>query len=119
MLFKSNVLAIVGSKKNTKYPPDKVIIWDDYTNKAALELAFKSPVLGVRLRKDLIVIATESNVFVYTLNGYNLIDVITTFNNPNGIIAVSSNEGSKVLACPHTKEGFVRIQHYGSISSYI
>jgi len=113
MLFKSNVLALVGDKKNIRYPSTKVIIWDDYTNSLALELSFKSPVLNVKLHKDIIVVATESNVFVYALNGYNLIDAITTYNNPLGTVAVSCCKDSKVLACPHIKEGHVRIQHYG------
>lgn len=113
MLFKSNIFALVGTKMNPNYPPNKVVVWNDHTGKEALELSFKVPVLGVRLRKDMIVIVTENCIFAYTLAEYKLIDVIDTSSNPHAAFALSYSKDSKVLACPFTKDGYVRIQLYG------
>ena len=33
MLYRSNILALVGSPKNQKYTPNKVILWDDHQSK--------------------------------------------------------------------------------------
>ena len=52
MLFKCNIVAIVGGGVNPKYPLHKVMLWDDHQSKMIGELSFKSQVLGVKLRKD-------------------------------------------------------------------
>jgi hypothetical protein len=52
MLYRSNILALVGGGKNPKYDPNKVIIWDDYQTKVLSELRFMSTILTVRLKKD-------------------------------------------------------------------
>lgn len=52
MLYRTNIIALVGAGNNPKYPKEKVMLWDDSLMKCIGELNFKSEVRGVRLRKD-------------------------------------------------------------------
>jgi hypothetical protein len=52
MLYRSNILALVGSSKNQKYTPNKVILWDDHQSKVISELRFNTNVKNVKLKKD-------------------------------------------------------------------
>jgi len=52
MLYRTNIIALVGGGDNPKFPPNKVMLWDDSLMKCIGELNFKNDVRGVRLRKD-------------------------------------------------------------------
>lgn len=50
MLYKCNILALVGGGKNPKFPPNKLILWDDAQNKSIGEIALRNNILSVKLR---------------------------------------------------------------------
>ncbi|XVE77649.1 hypothetical protein DITRI_Ditri13aG0079400 [Diplodiscus trichospermus] len=114
MLFRCNILALVGGGPNPQYPPNKVMIWDDHQSRCIGELSFRSEVRSVRLRRDRIVVVLEQKIFVYNFADLKLLHQIETIANPKGLCAVSQGAGSLVLVCPGLQKGQVRVEHYAS-----
>ncbi|BAB93248.1 putative WD repeat domain 45 [Oryza sativa Japonica Group] len=114
MLFRCNILALVGGGDAPHYPPNKVMIWDDHQSRCIGELSFRSPVRGVRLRRDRIIVVLENKIFVYNFADLKLVHQIETAPNPKGLCAVSQQPGSIVLVCPGAQKGQVRVEHYGA-----
>ncbi|KAL4446321.1 hypothetical protein ABPG77_003128 [Micractinium sp. CCAP 211/92] len=112
MLFRCNILALVGGGPMPKYPPNKVMIWDDHQGRAIGELSFRNNVHAVRLRKDRIAVALEHRVLVYNFADLRLLHTIETLSNPNGLLTLSPSADAAVLACPGLHPGQVRVELY-------
>ncbi|KAJ8764157.1 hypothetical protein K2173_005070 [Erythroxylum novogranatense] len=113
MLFRSNILALVGAVANLQYPPNKVLIWDDLQNRCISEFSFRSEVRAVKLRRDRIVVVLEHKIYAYSFVDLKLLYQIETLANPRGLCCLSHLSNTFVLACPGLRRGQVRIQHFG------
>nr|GEV53692.1 hypothetical protein [Tanacetum cinerariifolium] len=114
MLFRCNILALVGGGTHPQYPVNKVMIWDDHQGRCIGELSFRSEVRGVRLRRDRIVVVLENKVFVYNFTDLRLLQQIETFGNPKGLCEVSQGSGEFVMVCLGLRKGQVRVEHFAS-----
>ncbi|KAF7804834.1 autophagy-related protein 18a-like [Senna tora] len=112
MLFRCNILALIGGGSNPQYPPNKVMIWDDHESRCIGELSFRAPVRGVRLRRDRIIVVVEQKIFVYNFADLKLLHQIETVANPKGLCEISQLADSLVLACPALHKGQIRVEHY-------
>ena len=52
MLYKSNVVALLGGGKNPKYSPNKIVLWDDSQQKVITEIRLNYEVVNVKLKKE-------------------------------------------------------------------
>eukprot|EP00210_Caulerpa_lentillifera_P007935 g7574.t1 len=112
MLFRCNILALVGGGITPRFPPTNVMIWDDEKAKCIAELSFLSEVRSVRLRRDRIVVCQESKISVYNFADLKLLHTITTGANARGLVSLSSHPDFTVLACPGLQSGKVRVDLY-------
>ncbi|XP_076915149.1 autophagy-related protein 18a-like [Bidens hawaiensis] len=114
MLFRCNILALVGGGNEPHYPPNKVMIWDDHKSRCIGELSFRSEVRGVRLRRDRIIVVLEQKILVYNFADLKILHQIETFTNPKGLCEVSQGSSNFVLVCPGLQKGQIRVEHYAS-----
>jgi len=112
MLFRCNILALVGGGDNPRYPVNKVMIWDDHQNRCIGELSFRSEVKAVKLRRDRVVVVLLNKIYVYNFADLKLVDHIETIANPKGLCALCPNPNNRVLACPGVSRGTVRVELY-------
>jgi len=114
MLFRCNLIGLVGGGPSPNSPPHRVLIWDDHVQKAIGELSFRQVVLAVKLRRDAIAVALKDRIYVYHLADLSLRDKIYTADNPHGLLCVSTTAvQDMVVACPSVTEGHVRVELYG------
>ena len=118
MLFRCNLLCLVGGGEVPKWPKNKVMIWDDHQSKCIGELTFRSPVLSCSLRRDRVCVSLINRVYVYRFEDLALLDTFNTTSNARGLLSLSSGEQS-VLACPSTTQGSVRVENYTTRKSSI
>ncbi|KAI9110746.1 hypothetical protein K1719_018184 [Acacia pycnantha] len=113
MMFRTNILALVGAVTNPHYSPNKVLIWDDYQSMCIGEFTFRSEVRAVKLRRDRIVVVLEHKIYVYNFKDLKLLQQIDTLANPRGLCCLSYLPNTFVLACPGVLRGQVRVEHFG------
>jgi WD40 repeat protein len=112
MLFRTNIIALVGTGDSTSYPRDRLILWDDIAHRPFSELNFKSDVLNVKLRKDRVFVALVKKVYVYNFENLECSSSFNTCDNPQGLLSVSTAEDKCVMAIPDEKVGSVKLVHF-------
>ena len=112
LLFRCNIMLVVGGGPNPYTPPHRVLIWDDHLLKPIGELSFRQRVVAVKLRKDSIVVALQDRCYIYDLATLTLKDKIYTADNPHGLLSVSTQINDMVVACPAVTIGHVRVELY-------
>mmetsp|Transcript_122491 Transcript_122491/g.357662 ORF Transcript_122491/g.357662 Transcript_122491/m.357662 type:complete len:427 (-) Transcript_122491:259-1539(-) len=112
MLFRTNILAFAGGGKSPRFPPHKVVLWDDRKARTIANLTFRSAVKSVRLRRDLVVAVLNNKVYVYGFRSLSLFDSIETTNNPKGLCCISVEGDRVVLVCPGMQQGCALVIFY-------
>jgi hypothetical protein len=103
-LFELGTYALVGNGRNDKFLNNKVAIWE---NDIAKELSFPSPILNIRMNADVIVIASNSSVYIYRLKDLVFIDQMPTYGNPTGLLNINKSVGSSRVVFPGETIGFI------------
>ncbi|KOC60816.1 WD repeat domain phosphoinositide-interacting protein 4 [Habropoda laboriosa] len=112
MLWRTNIIAIVGGGTRPKFAENTVLIYDDLSKKFVMEVTFTSPIKAVRLRRDKMIVALqrEIHVFSFPMPTRRLL-TLETRDNPKGLIEVATlaTAQKQLLAFPGHKQGSVHL----------
>ena len=121
--YKSNYLALIGGGKMPKYTDKKVVLYNDKEETIECEYKFTTPVLNVKLKKDLLFIVCETKIFVFIIHNSQNIDCFDTVINKKGLIAINGNPNKTIMAYPiefnnQSTKGYVSIKNYKNNKSF-
>lgn len=80
--------------------------------KVISELKFITPVINVKIKKDLLFIICHKRIFVFNFNTYDIIETIDTCDNKKGLIAINNAPDFTVLVYPGLKDNKVTIHDF-------
>ncbi|GKT13252.1 autophagy-related protein 18a [Aduncisulcus paluster] len=109
VLDRSNMLCLVGEKDCSRFPSNQVTFWSDEGMYSIGEIAVGKEITGVKLRKDFIFLATLERISVFNFAYLSPVIDYDTYDNPTGLMAVSSSVGYVTLVYPDTEQGWIRI----------
>ncbi|KAI0068949.1 hypothetical protein BV25DRAFT_1817874 [Artomyces pyxidatus] len=111
-LHSSSLLFLLGGGRSPRYPPNKVIFWDEAAGQEIAELEFREKVRGLACRRGWLAVALRRRVVVFeigkTVSRYGEWD---TYDNPRGIIAIATGAYSTLLTVPGRQAGHVQLIH--------
>ncbi|KAK4183701.1 SVP1-like protein 2 [Podospora australis] len=106
MMGKANYLGVVGGGRQPKYAGNKLIVWDESKSKEALEISALTPVRGVQLSKERIVVVLQNSVRAYKFaKPPSLVSAYETANNPLGLCCLSARR----IAFPGRTAGHIQV----------
>ncbi|GAB1312474.1 Phosphatidylinositol 3,5-bisphosphate-binding protein [Madurella fahalii] len=106
MMGKTNYLGLVGGGKQPKFAANKLILWDEAKGKSALDISALTPVRGVQLSKERIIVVLQNSVRVYKFaKPLSFLSAYETANNPWGLCCLSP----KRIAFPGRTVGHVQL----------
>ena len=113
MLYKTNILALVGGGIYPKFSLDKITIWDDHQGKIISQIKFNSEIIQIKIHKDAIIGILKDKIYILNLITLETIDILETYDNPKGIFSSSFIKNNLLVAFPCSKSrGYVQIENY-------
>ena len=98
MLYRTNLLALIGGGDIPKFNPKKLVLWDDYQNKMVSEIKFFSNLKNIKLKKDKIFAICDKTIYVFDFKTLENLEIINTKENPKGLFGINNDENSTIIA---------------------
>ncbi|KAI0265191.1 WD40-repeat-containing domain protein [Gloeopeniophorella convolvens] len=108
----SSLLFLLGGGRDPRYPPNKVIFWDEALGKEVAELEFREKVRGLACRRGWLAVALRRRVVAFEIGeSVKRYGEWETYDNTRGVIAIATGAYSTLLAAPARQPGHVQFIH--------
>jgi len=119
MLFRCNMIGLVGTGVNPKHPTNKLLIWDDRQRRFIGEIEAKNEIRAVKLSYEKVFVVVDRKIYIYSFDDFALLEVFDTYQNPNGLCAINNLRKKVVVAFPERRAGTVRVVHFESTNRLV
>ena len=116
-LNKSNIFCLVGGGVSPKYAPNKLLLWDDKKGKEIYEFRFNSFVLNCFIKNKYIFAICKDTINIISIQTMRTVEVIMTYDNPEGVGTISSSINKYILAWPDLAKGKIAIKDFSELKS--
>ena len=89
MVYKTNIVALVGGGDSPKWPTNKLMLWEDLKQKVIGELSFNAQIKSVKINEEVLVVVLYSSTYIFNFLDLTLIDCLNTYDNPAGICEIA------------------------------
>ena len=97
MLYRTNLVAMVAGGRKPKFADNAVMVYDDLAEKMVLEFTCPTTVLGMRMKRDKMVVITRNQIHVFSFpNKPSKLFSLDTRDNPLGLCEVGPRQHVKV-----------------------
>ncbi len=96
MYHSSNILALTGNDKNSKFPSNKLIIWDDNKEEIIKEIIMSYKIRIVKIIKNFLFIVNDIKAYILNFENLLLIESFEIFSSEKELISFSVNEETKI-----------------------
>ncbi|KII95228.1 hypothetical protein PLICRDRAFT_48193 [Plicaturopsis crispa FD-325 SS-3] len=111
-MHSSNLMFLLGGGRSPRYPPNKVIVWDDAIGAEVAELEFRERVRGVACRRGWLAVALKRRVVLFEIGEYvTRYAEYDTCDNSKGLLSMATAQYATLLCIPGRQLGHVHLIH--------
>ena len=108
MVGKSNLILLIPTGEDSRYPANSVLLWDDKRLKHVGVIKFGEDALSVTFASDMFMVSQSSVLTCLTMKDVAVFSKIETCHNPRGLQAVSYGNDF-CIATPHKEPGKLQL----------
>ena len=116
-MYKStNILALTGLEKNSNFPDNKLIIWDDNKKEIIRELRLISKIRIVKIIKDVLFLVNDIKIYVFNFLTFELYNSFEIYSYKKELISFSVNSNIKIAYLKNSKTIYIKHIKFNSKS---
>ena len=96
MYHSSNLIALIGCGENSKFPENKLVIWDENKGEIIKELRIASKIRVIKIIKNILFIVNDIKIYILNFEDLSLIKSFEIYFNKRELISFSVNKNINI-----------------------
>ena len=108
MYKSSNILALTGCEKNSRFPENKLIIWDDNKKEIIKELRLISKIRIIKIIKDVLFLVNDIKIYIFNFITLSLYHSFEIFSYKKEHISFNVNSNIKIAYLKNAESIYIK-----------